>query len=57
MAILQPDTLVKFIQPEITGAVIKAEIIDNAIQYLVSYRNDEGERSERWFKEEELQLV
>jgi hypothetical protein len=57
MAILQPDTQVKFIQPEITGAIVKAEIVDNSIQYLVSYVNDEGDRSERWFKEDELQLV
>lgn len=57
MAILQPNTQVEFIQPTLKGTVVKAEIIDNAIQYLVDYTNDEGTVSQRWFKESELQVV
>lgn len=56
MAILQPNTQVIFVQPVLTGTVVKAEIIDNAIQYLVDYTNDEGVLNQRWFKEDELQV-
>ena len=57
MAILQPNTQVKFVQPTLQGIIVKADIIDNGIQYLVDYTNDEGSLSQRWFKEEELTLV
>ena len=57
MAILQPNTQVEFIQPTLKGVVLRAEIIDNHIQYLVDYTNDEGILSQRWFKESELQVI
>lgn len=57
MAILQPQTKVQFVQPSLVGEVVEAKIIDNGIQYLVDYTNDEGTLSQRWFKEEELQVV
>ena len=57
MAILQPQTKVQFVQPSLVGEVVEAKTIDNGIQYLVDYTNDEGTLSQRWFKEEELQVV
>ena len=56
MAILQPGTNVEFVQPTLKGEVVKAAIIDNSIQYLVAYTNDEGVAHERWFKEDEVQV-
>ena len=56
MAILQPSTQVIFVQPVLQGSIVKAEIIDNVIQYLVDYTNDEGILSQRWFKEDEIQV-
>ncbi len=57
MAILQPNTQVEFVQPTLKGVVVRAEIIDNQIQYLVDYTNDEGVLSQRWFKETEIGVV
>jgi hypothetical protein len=56
MAILQPGQLVEFKQPVLVGSVLKAEIIDNKIQYLVDYTNDEGVPHQRWFTEDEVQV-
>jgi len=54
MAILQPGQQVEFKQPVLLGTVLKAEIVDNKIQYLVDYTNDEGIPHQRWFTDDEV---
>lgn len=57
MPILKQGTPVEFVQPNLKGSIVKTEIIDDGIQYLVEYTNDEGDTHQRWFKETEIQEV
>lgn len=56
MAILKTGTNVALIQPVISGQVVKAEIADDQIKYLVAYTDANGATQERWFSEAELEV-
>lgn len=57
MAILKAGTKVALVQPVISGDIIKAEIVDDEIKYLVSYTDADAQTQERWFFESELEVA
>jgi len=48
---------VKLVQPIIQGKIIKLNIVDDVVQYLVEYKDAEGNGQERYFTEEQLEVV
>lgn len=57
MAILKAGTMVRLIQPIIQGEVTGAEIIDGQVQYKVEYTDVAGQRQERFFTEDAVEVV
>jgi hypothetical protein len=41
----------------IQGEIVKAEIVDCEVQFSVSYVGADGETHERFFREDEIELV
>ena len=48
---------VKLVQPVIQGKIIKLNIVDDVVQYLVRYTDNSGIMQERYFTEEQIETV
>ncbi len=51
------DQEVVQVVPVIAGKVVKAEVVDDEVQYCVQYTDEQGEEHTRFFKENEIQAV
>ena len=48
---------VKQVSPIIDGQVVTLAIIDDEVQYLVSWTSTDGESHQKYFKEDEIELI
>ena len=48
---------VKLVQPVIQGKIIKLNIVDDVVQYLVRYTDSSAIMQERYFTEEQIETV
>lgn len=54
---LKKGNKVRLIQPVIEGDVISGAFVDDEPQYLVEYADEVGEKHQRYFKPEQLEVL
>lgn len=55
--LIKKGSTVRLKAPVIEGPILDQKIIDDSIQYLVEYEAIDGSIAQRWFREDQLEVV